>query len=143
MAECLVQVQNSVFINYCQVKIRRETRSSHALQEMTTEVKKEVCLNMWDRYLVNWESRKRKEEGGPELEGKERAQRASGLWRYTEHSYSASNSRALETLQSPHFPETLSWHHQVRGEAGGLLQSKNVGAGSEMISSTSSQFCNK
>ena len=68
MAECLVQVQNSVFINYCQVKIRRETRSSHALQEMTTEVKKEVCLNMWDRYLVNWESRRRKEEGGPELE---------------------------------------------------------------------------
>lgn len=73
MAECLVQVQNSVFINYCQVKIRRETRSSHALQEMTTEVKKE----MWDRYLVNWESRRRKEEGGPELE--ERRERRGPL----------------------------------------------------------------
>ena len=45
----------------------------------------------------------------------------AGLWRYREHSYSASNSSALESLQSPNFPETLSWHHQFRGEARGLL----------------------
>lgn len=38
---------------------------------MTTEVKKgEVCLNMWDRYLVFWESRRGKEEEGPELEAR-------------------------------------------------------------------------
>ena len=58
--------------------------------------------------------------GRPWTGGKEREQRASGLWRYREHSYSASNSSALESLQSPNFPETLSWHHQVRGEARGL-----------------------
>lgn len=27
-------------------------------------------LNMWDRYLVSWESRRGKEEGGPELEAR-------------------------------------------------------------------------
>ena len=32
-------------------------------------------LNMWDRYLVSWESRRGKEEGGPELEA-----RREGLW---------------------------------------------------------------
>ena len=44
---------------------------------MTTEVKKgEVCLNMWDRYLVYWESRRGTEEGGPELEAR---RESSGL----------------------------------------------------------------